>query len=307
MAPGVSGIPLNSAAQEATDDYRDYPCDLCGAQDPVEVPRCRSYTNDQPVHVCRNCGFVYVVRRRSAQRIAAVWSEEIFGSGYTAAIPAVAARLTYVAEFLRLHVELTGRRLCEIGAGEGEFLDIIRGPRYGAEAFGVEPSQANSQRLTRLGLSHFTGTVEEYAAQASGGAPFDIVAILWTLENCQDCRRMLALAHAMLKPGGSIVVATGSRLLVPFKKPLHTYFSTNPSDTHAFRFSANTLRGVLAVSSFEPLHINRYLDHDILCVIGRRLENGQTSAWRGDDHLAICNFFERWHVDTTIYFPDQIA
>jgi 2-polyprenyl-3-methyl-5-hydroxy-6-metoxy-1,4-benzoquinol methylase len=288
------------------DDYQDYPCDLCGAQDPVEVPRCREYTNGQPVHVCRNCGFVYVVRRRSAERIAAVWSEEIFGTGYTAAIPAVTARLTYVAEFLRLHVDLAGRRLCEIGAGEGEFLHIVRGPRYGAEPFGVEPSPTNSERLTRMGVPHFTGTVEQFAAE-SVNDPFDVVAILWTLENCQDCRRMLALAHGMLKPEGAIVVATGSRLLVPFKKPLHTYLSTNPSDTHAFRFSANTLRAILAVSGFEPQHINRYLDHDILCVIGRRLEGGQTSAWRGDDHLAVCNFFERWHVETSIYFPDPIA
>jgi hypothetical protein len=298
---------LSNAVSASTDDYQDYPCDLCGARDPVEVPRCREYTNDQPVHVCRNCGFVYVVRRRSAERIATVWSEEIFGAGYTAAIPAVTARLTYVAEFLRLHVELVRQRLCEIGAGEGEFLDIIRGPRYGADPFGVEPSRANSERLTKLGLAHFTGTVEQYAAHASSNDVFDVVAILWTLENCQDCRRMLALAHGMLKPGGAIVVATGSRLLVPFKKPLHTYLSANPSDTHAFRFSANTLRGVLAVSGFEAMHINRYLDHDILCVIARRLETGQTTAWRGDDHLAICNFFERWHVDTAIYFPDPIA
>jgi len=287
------------------DCYREYPCDLCGATDPVEVPRCREYSGGQAVHVCRRCGFVYVVRRRSAERIADVWSQEIFGSGYTAAIPAVTARLTYVAEFLRQHVDLAGKTLCEIGAGEGEFLDLIRGPRYGAEPFGIEPSPSNGERLRSLGIRHFTGTAELYADRGST-ATFDVVAILWTLENCQDCRRMLSIAHGILKPGGWIVVATGSRVLVPFKKPLHTYFSRNPADTHAFRFSANTLCGVLAVSGFDPVHINRYLDHDILCVVGRRLAAGQTAAWQGDDYLAVCQFFERWYVDTKIYFPEPI-
>ena len=288
------------------DEFRDHLCDLCEANDPVELPHCREYTGGQPVHVCRRCGFVYVIRRRSAQRIAQVWSQEIFGAGYTAAIPAVTARLTYVAEFLKLHVDLRGKRVCEIGAGEGGFLELVRNQRYGAEPYGIEPSPQNGTRLNKLGIPHFTGTVEEFADRAqSRERPFDVVAILWTLENCQDCRRMLTLARAMLKPGGQVVVATGSRILVPFKKPLHTYLGQNPVDTHAFRFSANTVRAVLAVSGFVPSHINRFIDHDILCVIGDRAEDGRTATWNGDNYLDVYSFFERWHVDTAMYFPDR--
>jgi 2-polyprenyl-3-methyl-5-hydroxy-6-metoxy-1,4-benzoquinol methylase len=289
------------------DEYQDHPCDLCHSSDPIELPHCREYTGGQPVHVCKGCGFVYVIRRRSAERIAEVWSQEIFGTGYSAAIPAVIARLTYVAEFLKLHVGLSGKRVCEIGAGEGEFLDLVRS-RYGAEPFGIEPSPANGARLDNLGIPHFTGTVEQFAERAQAGdRPFDVVAILWTLENCQDCRRMLALARDMLKPGGVIIVATGSRILVPFKKPLHAYFARNPADTHAFRFSANTLRGVLAVSGFKPTHINRFIDHDILCVIGSRMNDDSVAAWSGDNYLDVFTFFERWHVDTRMYFPDPVG
>ena len=289
------------------DEYSEHPCDLCGANDPVEVPHSREYTNGQVIHVCRACGFVYVVRRRSAARIAEVWTTEIFGSGYTAAIPAVTARLTYVAEFLNQRVGLRGKRVCEIGGGEGAFLTLIREPRYGAEPFGIEPSPSNGERLRALGIPHFTGTVEQFAASGhTGSGPFDVVVMLWTLENCQDCRRMLSLAREMLKPDGVVVVATGSRLLVPFKKPLHGYFGTHPTDTHCFRFSANTLQAMLAVSGFETAHVNRYLDHDILCVIGTPRDDGQSADWRGDNFIEICNFFERWHVDTAIYFPDPV-
>jgi hypothetical protein len=287
----------------AQEEYREHACDLCGATDPVELPHARDYTNGQPVHVCRSCGFVYVVRRRSSERIADAWSNEIFGAGYTAAIPAVTARLTYVAEFVNQHVGLKGKRVCEIGGGEGAFLNMIREPRYGAEPFGIEPSVANGEKLRGLGIRHFTGTVEQFDAAKHTEPAFDVVVMLWTLES----RQMLTLARRMLKPEGAVVVATGSRLLVPFKKPLHTYLQSNPTDTHCFRFSANTLQGILAVSGFETAQVNRYLDHDILCVIGRPRPDGQAAQWRGDNFLEICSFFERWHVDTAMYYPDRLG
>lgn len=295
-----------TAGASMRDHYDDFPCDLCGATDAVEVPHCREFTNDEPVHICRHCGFVYVKRRRSAQRIAQVWSDELFGTAYTAAIPAVTARLTYVAEFVNLHLGLRGKRVIEVGAGEGHFLDIIRQSRYGATVLGIEPSPRNCDRLARTGIAHFNGTIEDYCQRdPSAAGRADIVAILWTLENCQDCRRMLNGAFEILADGGALVVATGSRLLVPFKKPLHVYLTSNPADTHAFRFSANTLQGILAVSSFVPMHVNRYLDHDVLCVIARRVQRGDRVDWKRDNYLDVYNFFERWYVDTAIYYPPE--
>ena len=38
----------------------------------------------------------------------------------------------------------------------------------------------------------------------------------------------------VLKPGGAVVVATGSRILMPFKKPLHMYFSQIAGGTQAY-------------------------------------------------------------------------
>lgn len=276
-----------------------FPCDLCGLDDPVEVPHAREYTAGQPVHICRGCGFVYVRERRSADAIADTWSDEIFGSGYTARIPAVTGRLTYVAELVDDEVGLGGKRVCEIGAGEGEFLELVRG--RGAEPFGIEPSAANCERMRAHEVDCFAGTIERFEDAGGSAGTFDVVAILWTLENCQDCRRMLAAANRLLHDGGHVVVATGSRILVPFKKPLWEYFSANPADTHAFRFSANTLRGLLAVEGLGPIWINRYLDHDVLCVIGRK--SGSEAAWEGDDYLRVYSFFERWHADTALHFP----
>lgn len=285
-------------------NYFEHPCDLCGQSKAVEVPNARIYTNGQPVHICTNCGFVYVKMRRSAEDIANDWSETIFGSGYTAVIPAVKARLTFVAEFIDVNVGLKNKKICDIGAGEGVFLSMVQ-ERYGGNVFGVEPSAKNCQTLTKLNIEHFQGTVEDYQDSITGREPqMDIVTIMWTLENCQSCRTMLNSAYQLLKPGGHVVVVTGSRLLVPFKKPLHYYLSTNPADTHSFRFSANSLQGLLAVSGFETVHVNRYIDNDILCVIGKKVAPDQEIDWTGDNYLDVYNFFERWHVETQMYYAE---
>ena len=276
-----------------------FPCDLCGHDDPVEVPYVRFYTNNQPVHICRKCGFVYVRERRSAKEIADTWSNELFGEIYTSAWPAVKARLLYVAEFVDSTVGLKGKRVTEIGGGEGAFLELIS-RHYGAEVFGIEPSVQNCRAMNAKGLECFQGTIEEYAASGNP-AGFDLAAILWTLENCMSCRDMLAAAHGLLKDDGHIVVATGSRILVPFKKPLDYYFSANPADTHAFRFSANTLRAMLAVCGFASLHINRYIDTDYLVVVAAKRPEGVEIEWKGDDYLAVYDFFERWHKESLHY------
>ena len=231
--------------------YNVFPCDLCGMDDPAEIEVARCYTNDQPLHVCKNCGFVYVRERRSAQDIADSWTNEIYQSSYTARIPAVKARQMFVAETIDTTIGLKDSRLCDIGGGEGQFLQMASSAEYGAKAFAIEPSAGNCAKLTTLGIESFHGTIEEFIAADDGTAKFDIATIMWTLENCQNCRTMLDAAYALLKPGGHLVIATGSRILVPFKKPLNLYLSHQVADAHCFRLSASTLEGLLAISGFK--------------------------------------------------------
>lgn len=287
---------------------REFPCDLCGETDAIEVPHAREYTDDQPIHICTGCGFVYVKRRRSPQEIADTWSEDLFGEGYTAAIPAVVARLTYVAEWLDQTLGLERKRVLELGAGEGYFLDMVQDDPYGADVLGVEPSKANCARMADLGIEVFHGTVEQFVDSGEADrTEADICCILWTLENCHSCTDMLDAARRSLKEGGHVVVATGSRILVPFKKPLHDYLSTNPADTHAFRFSANTLRGVLAESGFEVERVNRYHDSDYLCMIARKASGDADLPWEGDDPEAVADFFERWHRETQEHYAEPFS
>jgi len=287
------------------EQYIVHNCDLCQADDAAEIDVAQHYTNNQPLHVCKNCGFVYVRMRRSAARIAEAWSNEIYQTDYTARIPAVKARQVYVAEFIDTSIGLRDKSVCDIGGGEGQFLELIEADEYGAKTFAIEPSEQNCQLMTKSGIPNFCGTIEDYqASEQFEGTKFDIVTVMWTLENCQSCQTMLSAAHDVLKDDGHIALSTGSRILVPFKKPMQYYLGPSPLDTHSFRVSANTLRGLLAITGFEITHINRFIDTDYLVVVAKKVKQGTAIEWQKDDYKSVLNFFDRWHEDTQHYYKD---
>lgn len=282
--------------------YREFSCDICGEDRPIEVPYARLYTNDQPVHICGNCGFVYVRNRRPAEEVARVWADEIYGAVYSAQRnPAVISRQVFVAEFLNGNGPVRGKHVCDIGAGEGLFLKYLAA-QHGAVGFGIEPSTCNCRLMAECGISCFDGTIEQFReTDAGSGYRADVVTIMWTLENCTSCIDMLRGARALLPVGGRILIATGSRLLVPFKKPLYLYFSGTPMDSHSFRFSANSLQNALAKTGFRTVATNRYIDNDILCVLAEKTESEDIGLLTKDNPTAVHSFFERWHWETVHY------
>jgi len=288
------------------DKYSDFSCDVCGSDNAEEIAVLKEYTGGYPIHVCKNCGFVYVRRRRSAEAIAEEWSTDLFGRHFSARVPYMKARHVFLAEVLDTELVLKGKRVCDIGAGEGQFLDIIGQPEYGAEVFGIEPSAMNGTIMTELGIPNFVGTIEDYdATHNEAKDKFDIVTLMWTLENCESPRKMLDVAYNLLVEGGHLLLATSSRLLVPFKKPLHYYVSDKEApDTHSFRFSANTQRGILAESGFKVVFTNRFIDHDVLCMVAQKTDRSRSIQWEKDDYRDVISFFERWDQETKQYFAE---
>jgi SAM-dependent methyltransferase len=287
-------------------DLTNHACDVCGSDRAHEIACASHYMQGWPLHVCADCGFVYVRARRHAQAIADSWSDELYGTHYTARIPAVVARHAFVAEFAHAALALGGKRVCDIGAGEGTFIDLLRGPSFGADVFGIEPSAANGKLMAGMGLPHFVGTIEAYrqSPDVALGA-FDVAMVLWTLENCQSCKTMLHAAYDLLKPGGHIVVATGSRILVPFKKPLQYYLGPGDQDTHCFRFSRNSLTAALANSGFRVVATNRDIDSDVLCVAAQKVGRDVELPRPKDDAGQVLDFFARWHVETQAHYKDR--
>mgnify|MGYP001424128623 CR=1 FL=1 len=285
-------------------EYSDFPCDVCGSTKTIEVPNIREYTNGQVIHICKKCGFIYVIKRRSFDKIAEIWSKDLFGKNkkYTAKSPLMLARHTYVAQFMESKIGINGKSVFDIGAGEGQFLSILK-EQYNSKVFGIEPSDNNCTLMDGIDINNFIGTAEDYLeSDDSKNNKADFVTILWTLEASTNPKELLNTAHEILNDGGRVVIGTGSRVLVPFSKPLYLYFSTNPVDSHPSRFSFNTLSSLLKVCGFEVEHVNPYLN-DILtmCVIAKKVEKKENVEIIGDDYEAVKDYFIRWQEDTKHY------
>lgn len=274
------------------DGYRTYSCDICTSSEAREVPHVRKYTGGQLIHICNNCGFVYVRERRSSTTIADVWSNALFGDVYTSATPLFRSRHIYVAEFLDQEIGLKDRLVLDVGAGEGNFLSVVR-DLYGARVFGVEPSEANCKILQSLEIDHFCGTLEEFANSRPTIRP-QVATMMWTLENTVNPRSVLQHCHSILDDHSHILVATGSRIMVPFSKLLNLYLSQSPVDVHPSRFSRNSLENILRVSGFDP-RFNRYAGDTLLLGLGRKLENATDPELAIDSPEQVEEFFEKWH------------
>ena len=67
-------------------------------------------------------------------------------------------------------------------------------------------------------------------------------------------------------------VAESSRILVPaFRKSIGDYLSkTIDNDVHPFHWSFNSLSNLLKLSGFEVIYSNRFIDSDVMLIIGKK-------------------------------------
>lgn len=253
-------------------------CDLCGESDGTEI--------EPGIFVCAGCGFVHVKERRDPKAIAAAWSEVYAGGHYSPEWPGVRARLFYVAEWLDQHVGLAGKSVLDIGAGRGFFLRLCRD--RGAHSVGLEPDPSNVERIKSWDIACFHGAVEDHKNLGQ----YDLVTILWTLENCGDALAMLRFARGHLAPGGQVVVATGSRVLVPFKKSYSAYMGTQARDLHCFRWSARSLVRAFTLAGLQRRSENDFDQNDVLLMTAD--VPGNYVPHPGDDPVEVVSFFSQW-------------
>lgn len=289
--------------------FQEYPCDICGCEDAVLVPHCEEYTQGQPIYICKDCGLVYVKNRRSPEEMAVYWDEEVYDGDdedlmiYNPVHPVFQSRRVFARALIQKYLgDSKGKLIFDIGIGEGQFLELMRND--GAQVFGVESSKKNCAILNKKNIPHFQGTIEQFNSLLETGqspvAPADVATIIFVLQNCQSATDMIAAAYNLLAPNGHLLIEMGSRILVPFKKPMGTYFHTLPQDEQPYHFSIGTLQCLLAKCGFEIIATNNYWDDDLMCVIARKKANDTEIKWMKDDYREVVDFFERWHAETRL-------
>jgi 2-polyprenyl-3-methyl-5-hydroxy-6-metoxy-1,4-benzoquinol methylase len=211
---------------------------------------------------CEDCGLVFLNPQPSDAELARIYnayyflgSESEAGRETVSQIKQATARL-YLSE-IRRYQGLPSGRLLEIGCGEGDFL--VSAETAGWEVIGVEYSSAACERA-RQRLKNGGVRCGELPDAKLAAEQFDLCVISDVIEHVRSPRDFLQEIHRVLKPGGTLFIATPSidswsaRIMqqkwMEFKAEHLTYFDRQNLQTALF---ASGYREIIVQAGWKML------------------------------------------------------
>jgi SAM-dependent methyltransferase len=199
---------------------------------------CRLWGGDQSsVHVCQACGFGFGWPYVGGD-------DEYYGILHEqAGYPKDRWEYDWTARHV-LSQFLDGGRILDIGTGSGSFL---RGLDARWEKYATEGSPANRERLRAAGIECFesTGTA---VAEASG--TFAVITMFQVLEHIAPFRGILDACHALLRPGGALVISVPSAAAIYDQEQLTGCQDMTPN--HINKWTPDSLALALQQHGFDP-------------------------------------------------------
>ncbi len=217
-------------------------CTVCGAHATEYAVK-----NTHTLYRCTGCGLVFVFPIPDPTEL---YSEGYFTGasvhmGYAnydadkePMIPTFETYLAYIDRFA------PGKRLLDVGAATGFFLDIAR--RKGFVVSGVELSEYAATCATQKGLSVIAGTLQDVPRTEQ----FDTVTMLDVIEHVGDPRAECVRAHTLLAPGGVLIINApdiGSLYARILGKRWHLIVPPE----HLFYFNRKNIRHLLEQTGYE--------------------------------------------------------
>ena len=143
-----------------------------------------------------------------------------------------------------------GRRLLDVGCGNGEFLAQMRD--LGWDVTGVEPDPKAAQvgRET-YGLTIYSGVLENINFLPES---FDAVTMVHVIEHLPDPISTLKVARGLLKKGGHLVVHTPNISSLGHRWFRHNWRGLEPP-RHLFIFNPDALRKIAETAGFNVLDV----------------------------------------------------
>jgi 2-polyprenyl-3-methyl-5-hydroxy-6-metoxy-1,4-benzoquinol methylase len=237
-------------------------CAVCGGQrftlrfdarqPTAEAPssfNCTSFghRHHQPIWTCEGCGLLLQWPHPAADALLHAYAQ-VEDPVY------VAERENRYHTFRRVLRRLgppDGRRLLDVGAYCGYFLDVAG--QAGFDAEGLELSTWAAAEARGIGLTVHNETLAE---RAKAHRHYDVVTMWDVVEHLADPQAELEQVHALLEPGGQVWLSTidsGSRV-ARWLGPRWPWLM----DMHLYYFDRRTLPALLERVGFVDVRIELY-------------------------------------------------
>ena len=118
--------------------------------------------------------------------------------------------------FVQQHIDLSGCKALDIGAGLGQFQRLL--DPLGAEAEGIEPSSIRREyALEKFGVTLHSKLIDDDYWQTGFSHYFDLITLWDVIEHVNFPRETLESAIKLLKPGGMLFLDTPSREVLSYQ------------------------------------------------------------------------------------------
>ncbi len=261
-------------------------------------------TNGQRVVRCDECGLVFFNPQPSDAELARIYTADYFlgsdsavGRATVSGIKQATAKL-YLKEIYRYHGSPKGR-LLEIGCGDGDFL--FSAEAEGWQVTGVEYAPAACERAQQR-LKNGTVLCGELKTAHLPANHFNLCVISDVIEHVRAPLEFLKEIHRVLKPGGTLFIATPSmdswsakimrQKWMEFKAEHLTYFDRQTLQTALFR---SGFREVIVEAGWKILNFDYIQMHferfPVPVVTGtlRFLARLLPTKWRAKHHQMVAS------------------
>jgi len=137
--------------------------------------------------------------------------------------------------------------LCDIGCGDGSFLEILRQNGY-KNIFGIDPNIMFCKFARQRGLEVFEGKIEDFS-RLTKNRTINTITMFHLIEHLKNPKEILEVIYKNIKKGDKLIIETPSIDAVPLKNS--NYVHRLIYSKHLFYFNIKNLQKFLTDIGFK--------------------------------------------------------
>lgn len=253
--PNIVCPICNSFSCESVIEYRGFPV----MQNYIEKSFIEAKNCEQVnigLSLCENCGFVFNsnYNEEKLRYLEGYDNNRDYSNKYI-------EYLNEVKAFIGNSIDLTNKKVLEIGCGNGSFLFNLCS-EYGSIGYGYDPSYVEDKKVIYKDVYFFNQYYDQVCENEE--EKYDLIILRHLIEHLQNPKQLLIKARNSVKEGGLIYIETPS-----FNWILNNFIVFDIFYEHCSYYTDEALENILRIIGIEPVKIDHKFNDQYVCVIGK--------------------------------------